>query len=416
MEPGGAPGPGSVSSELVLHAGAALGSWLRGFLSSCLRRLVVFGIWRGALVVAVPGPAGPVGEPRSCRPMSLLCVFYSILGGLVCARVKPLVNPLLPGERAGFRRGRSAVDRVVLLARSIEDFFEAERRAGAVFVGLTAACETVWHRGLACALLRLLPGGHMVGVIVELFRGRGFALAAVGAGQGGLRRLGGGVPRGSVSAPLLFGICACDLPSMISRKFAYADDLALLRSSGGWGDLEGTSNQDMSTLSAFFQTWRLKLNYTKTVTAAFYLNKREAKRELKVYNNDRLLPFCPIPTYFGVKLDGLLMLCHHLMTLRQKLCSRVTLPRQLAGLGWSAGPKTLRIAALSLVCSTAEYFAPVWCCSAHTRLIDSILNNVLRIVTGCLRPTPTDQLPILSGIQPAKFRDTLLGLSWISGP
>ena len=77
--------------------------------------------------------------------------------------------------------------------------------------------------------------------------------------------------------------------------------------------------------------------------------------------------------------------------------------RRLVGSGWGAGAKTLRIATLSLVYSTAEYCAPVWCCSAHTRLIDSVLNNALHIVTGCLRPTPTDHLPVLSGIQPAEL-------------
>ena len=61
-------------------------------------------------------------------------------------------------------------------------------------------------------------------------------------------------------------------------------------------------------------------------------------------------------------------------------------------------------ATLSIVYSTAEYCAPVWCRSAHTRLIDSVLNDALRIVTGCLRPTPTDHLPVLSGIQPAELR------------
>ena len=191
---------------------------------------------------------------------------------------------------------------------------------------------------------------------------------------------------------------------MISRKFAYADDLALLHSSGNWKDLEGTLSQDMSTLSAYLQTWRLKLSHTKTVTAAFHLNNREAKRELKVYNNGRLLLFCPTPTYLGVKLDRSLTFHHHLVALRKKISSRVTLLRRLVGSGWGAGAKTLCIATLSLVYSTAEYCAPVWCCSAHTRLIDSVLNDALRIVTGCLRPTPTDHLPVLSGIQPAELR------------
>ena len=74
------------------------------------------------------------------------------------------------------------------------------------------------------------------------------------------------------------------------------------------------------------------------------------------------------------------------------------------GSGWGAGAKTLHIATLSLVYSAAEYCASVWCRSAHTRLIDSVLNDALRIVTRCLRPTPTDHLPVLSGIQPAELR------------
>jgi len=64
----------------------------------------------------------------------------------------------------------------------------------------------------------------------------------------------------------------------------------------------------------------------------------------------------------------------------------------------------LRTATLALVRSTAEYCAPVWCPSAYIRLIDPAINDALRFVTGCLRPTPADNLPILAGIQPAELR------------
>ena len=178
---------------------------------------------------------------------------------------------------------------------------------------------------------------------------------------------------------------------MISRKFAYADDLALLHFSGNWKDLEETLSQDMSTLSAYLQTWRLKLSHTKTVTTTFHLNNQEAKHELKVYNNDRLVPFCPTPTYFGVKLDQSLMFHYHLVTLRKNLSSCVTLLRQLVGSRWGAGAKTLHIATLSLVYSTAEYCTPVCCHSTHTCIINSVLNNALHIVTGCLCPTQNRQ-------------------------
>ena len=298
----------------------------------------------------------------------------------------------------------SQSSQVVLLTQNIEDSFEAEKKAGAVFADLTAAYDTVWHRGLTCKLLRLLPDKHMVKMIMELVRNRRFTLTTGDSKQSRLRRLKNGVRQGSVLAPLLFNIYTCNPRFMIFRKFVYADDLALLHSSGNWKDLEGTLSQDMSTLSAYLQTWRLKLSHTKTVTAAFHLNNREAKRELKVYNNGRLLPFCPIPTYLGVKLDRSLTFCHHLVDCAKKLSSRVALLRRLMGSGWGAGAKTLRIATLSLVYSTSEYCAPVWCRSARTRLIDSVLNDVLRIVTRSLRPTPTDHLSVLSGIQPAELR------------
>ena len=150
------------------------------------------------------------------------------------------------------------------------------------------------------------------------------------------------------------------------------------------------------------------------MTAAFHLNNREAKRELKVYNNGKLLPFYPTPTYLGVKLDRLLTFRHHLVALRKKLSSRVTLLRRLVGSGWGAAAKTLRIATLSLVHLTAKYCAPVWCRSAHTGLIDSVLNDALRIVTICLRPTPTDHLPVLSGIQPAELAEWERHSPWLT--
>ena len=353
LKSGKAPGLDSICPEFILHAGPALKSWLREFLSSCMRQLKIPKIWRRALIVAIPKPMKPIGDPKSYRPISLLCVPYKILERLIYTRVEPIVDPLLPREQAGFRRGRSTVDQVTLLTQNIEDSFSAKQKAGAVFVDLTAAYDTVWHRGLVCKLLRLLPDKHMVKMIMELVQNRSFTLTTGDGKRSRLRRLKNGVPQGSVLAPLLFNIYTYDLPALVSRKYAYADDLALLHTSENWQELEGVLSQDMSTLSAYLQTWRLKLSENKTVSAAFHLNNREAKREIKVTINHKTLPFCPVPTYLGVKLDRSLTFRQHLVTLRKKLTSRVALLRRLAGSGWGAGAKTLRISALSLVYSTA---------------------------------------------------------------
>ena len=170
-------------------------------------------------------------------------------------------------------------------------------------------------------------------MIMELVRNQSFTLTTGDSKQSRLCHLKNSILQGLVLAPLLFNVYTYDLPSMISRKFAYADDLALLHSSGNWKDLEGTLSQDMSTLSAYLQTCRLKLSHTKTMMAAFHFNNRETKHELKVYNNGRLLSFCPTPTYLGVKLDRSLTFRHHLVALHKKLYLCITLLRRLVGRG-----------------------------------------------------------------------------------
>ena len=92
--------------------------------------------------MAIPKPKKLVEDPKSYRPISLLYVSNKILESLINARAEPIFDPLFPWEQAGFRWGRSTEDQTVLFTPNIEDSFEA-KKAGAVFVDLTAAYDTV---------------------------------------------------------------------------------------------------------------------------------------------------------------------------------------------------------------------------------------------------------------------------------
>ena len=189
---------------------------------------------------------------------------------------------------------------------------------------------------------------------MELVRNRSFTLTTGDSKQSRLRRFRNGLPQGIGHHPLLFNIYTYHLPSMTSQKYAYADDLALLYASRDWKAVADTLSQDITILSVYLRTWKLKLSNTKTVTAAFHLNNREAKREFNVYHNGNLMPSCPVPTYLGLKMDRSLTFRHHLEALCKKLSNRVALFRRLAGSGWGADAKTLLISALFLVYFTAE--------------------------------------------------------------
>ena len=65
-----------------------------------------------------------------------------------------------------------------------------------------------------------------------------------------------------------------------------------MHADGDWQAVEGVLTKEIATAGEYLQTWNLKLTTIKTVSAAFHLNNKEPKRELKVKYNNENLPFC----------------------------------------------------------------------------------------------------------------------------
>ena len=149
---GKALGPDSLCPELILHAGSALKSWLNKFLSFCMCQLKLGKYLRRTLVIAISKPNKPEKDPKSNKPISLLCVPFKILKRLIYACVEPIIDPLLPREQDRFWHERSTIDQATLLTLEIKNSFLAKKKGGTVFVDLTAYYNTVWHCGLSCKL------------------------------------------------------------------------------------------------------------------------------------------------------------------------------------------------------------------------------------------------------------------------
>jgi len=80
----------------------------------------------------------------------------------------------------------------------------------------------------------------------------------------------------------LFNLYIHDLPKTKGLKFQYADDVTIAYQSTDLEEGEKALTEDLITMNKYFSNWRLKLNPVKPEVCAFYLNNREARKELKV--------------------------------------------------------------------------------------------------------------------------------------
>jgi len=109
--------------------------------------------------------------------------------------------------------------------------------------------------------------------------------------------------------------------------------------------------------------------------------------------------------YLGIKLDKTMTFKQHLEGVKDKLKTRNNIIGKLAGTSWGCWAlNVLRTSVLALVYSAAEYCAPVWVRSAHTKKVDVELNSTMRIISGCVRSTKVQWLPVLSNIVPTEIR------------
>ena len=83
--------------------------------------------------------------------------------------------------------------------------------------------------------------------------------------------------------------------------------------------MEEGLNKDMTNLVDYLWKCRLQLSIGKKVSAAYYLNNREDKRERDVFVDNKRLVFQQAAKYLAVRLDRKLNFKQHLEDVAEKL-------------------------------------------------------------------------------------------------
>ena len=213
-----------------------------------------------------------------------------------------------------------------------------------------------------------------------------------------------------VSGNILDLIITHQLSSMIASSarstYLITDHhvVAVTTQSTEFAPIEETLTSALVGLSEYYTSNQLRANPTKTQVSLFHLRNRECGKQLKISWNGVNLTHCNLPVYLGVTLDRTLSYKAHIEKTKKKAGTRNNIIRKLRNSKWGATPTTLRSSALALCYSAAEYACPVWERSTHAKKLNATLNETCRMITGCLKPTNINSLPILAGIAPSDIR------------
>ena len=111
LRSGKAQGPDNILPEFLMQWGSKCLNWMREFCSLYLRYVTVPKIWRRATAVSILKPNKPVGDSKSYRPISLLCVPYKVLEKFLLTPLNPEVDPQLPNSF--FRGGGGGAENLI---------------------------------------------------------------------------------------------------------------------------------------------------------------------------------------------------------------------------------------------------------------------------------------------------------------
>ena len=139
---------------------------------------------------------------------------------------------LLLEVQFGFRPKHSTALQLVRLTERVSRNFDERRLAGAVFLYVAKAFDTVWVDGLLYKLATLNFPSYLVKTVYSYLKGRTFE-ASFQSATSTTRRMQAGVVQGGIISPVLFSLYVNDMPSH-SRHVElalYADDTDVIATS-----------------------------------------------------------------------------------------------------------------------------------------------------------------------------------------
>ena len=275
LRTGKAPGPDGIPVEFLREAWKVMPGEFVTLFNVCLERGKFPRRWKTAEVVPIlKSPDRDPSDLKAYRPISLLPTLGKWLERLIVDRLGPVLGEVLDPSQHGFVPGKTTEDAVNAMYRAVEDFRTGSwspacrpmKYVVGLFLDISGAFDSASWGQVVEAFLSAGVESWVLKLIADYYSGRCAQLTTAAGIQ--TKALDQGTPQGSLLGPpswnILFnGFLKLPWPEAV-RKFAYADDVALILAAASRKELRELAEKVGRMVTQWGESAGLRFNAAKS--------------------------------------------------------------------------------------------------------------------------------------------------------
>lgn len=403
-----APGPDGISYELLKSLKPEIRDniiqdlnrmWKAGHVDTDMKKIKV---------IAIPKPGKNPEEIGNLRPISMLNCSLKIVNAAVLGQLNRFVheNAILPVTSFGFRKHSSTTTCLNYVINTINATKREGKIAGAVFIDLSSAYNTVRTDTLETILCQYGSPVELTSWICNFLRER---TVQIQVGDKLVERsICDGLPQGDVLSPLLFNIYTAQLHDIQIDGVVlvqFADDFMAVVAGNSREQVQFRTQRFLDVFKVKSEKLNLKINENKTKVMLFQRNQKTL--DLKI--GDMALETVNTHKYLGLIVDRSLTFGAHIREVKRSANDRVNMLKVISATKSGGHPQTLSLLYNAIVRSYMDYGASVYANSSKSNLEKlTVTNNAcLRKITGCSKTTPINTLCAIASQPPLEYRRKL---------
>ena len=395
------PGDDNIPNALFCHISTNFKLRLFSLFNMSWQTSILPKRWKHAIIVPIPKP----GQPKTPRPISLLCTVDKLMERMVLPRLQYKYGPLHPNIRAFCtERGTDDCLNTLLTLLNIKLPRTKKRLPMAIFLDLEKAFELANDSIILDLLASRGINGKMLAWITSYLDKR----TAQVRFQGKLSTthcFENGTPQGAILSPFLFNVIMEHIVSIktftqYTTVMSYADDIVLINNRP---DNE-TVPKDLKLIENSCARLGMKIAPAKSLAVTFRTTKIKNQFELTMQTTP--IKWGRNYQYLGVKFDSHLTFTSHTEYLCKRVQSRLSMMKYMSGTKAGASASVLRTFYLAAIRSILEYGAQCLLLSKPSNLkrLDRLQNVALRRITRAPPWTQITTMQHATNIQPLVIR------------